>query len=1188
MAAIANDKDKILQATAVRLPESPGNYIYFSNVSPVFKVTAGGTTAPANYAVEAKFSGQLRGTVSWSVVSGTVSAAGQSGNTWNISAGDLTSNTAVIRATLVYLGTTYSNEFTISKVFDGVAGVDGVTATLVRLTGTEIVFIKFKDGSFSSNTVTIFANTQNIPTPVFTWNDGINPPVVKDSTLIAGANQFQFNRPAELGVYTISVSVSDKNNLALGTAVDSTSIAFIEEGSDAFTFAFKELADQFSANSLGVLEGGVTSALNHIIGIKGIALLVPGVDIVYSVHSTENCTATLGAVTGTWNQQFTVSGAFFTQASVTTAKVTIKCQVPGSVFYLMTASYVKVRKGDTGITGTNTATIALYAKNTSASTAPAAFSGTFTYTFSTSTLSGGTLNGWSTTAPNVTNGEYLWVRYAVAASNTATDTVASSEFSGAVVNSVGGVNGAAGTNTATIALYAKNTSASTAPAAFSGTFTYTFSTSTLSGGTLNGWSRNAPAITNGEYLWVRYAVAASNTATDTVASTEFSAAVVNSVGGVNGVAGTNTATIALYAKNTSASTAPAAFSGTFTYTFSTSTISGGTLNGWSTTAPNVTNGEYLWVRYAVAASNTATDTVDSSEFSGAVVNSVGGVNGAAGTNTATIALYAKNTSASTAPAAFSGTFTYTFSTSTLSGGTLNGWSRNAPAITNGEYLWVRYAVAASNTATDTVASTEFSAAVVNSIGGTNGTAGTNAVKSTSGYIYYSVAGISAPQPSASSFNFSTGLFTSLSPGWGTTVNMTGNGSYWAARYVVTESAFGSNTGTPTFSAPFNHQNFEGLVTFTNLATSGQTSISGGNITSDTLNIDSIKVGTTKSTVSGLTFGFGEGTTLYNIATAGFFRSTSSTAAALAVSATQNIAFSAGSASRTTALFSNTLGSDSVNARDVITGAAIGQNTIVQTSPGVFSGWSQAGFFQRRRDKQGTASEQDPDTYTAAYARIAYLQGGDTNTYAAKFMTTTTSGADVRGVVIGGPSYGITITGGGAGYFTGCHDGMLPNTMTAEPGDILVDTEIIVAKSISDTLTKVALSTQPNQKGVLGVYVNTDVEVPVLLSKSITENVEEYGHTITVTKQVLDSQYQQIVDTHEHVIINALGEGSINVCGENGTIELGDLIVTSSVPGKGMRQSDDIVRSTTVAKARETVVFDSPTQVKQIACIYMCG
>ena len=71
-------------------------------------------------------------------------------------------------------------------------------------------------------------------------------------------------------------------------------------------------------------------------------------------------------------------------------------------------------------------------------------------------------------------------------------------------------------------------------------------------------------------------------------------------------------------------------------------------------------------------------------------------------------------------------------------------------------------------------------------------------------------------------------------------------------------------------------------------------------------------------------------------------------------------------------------------------------------------------------------------------------------------------------------------------------------------------------------------------------------------------------------------------------INALGEGYINVCGENGNIEAGDLITTSSMPGKGMKQADDLLRNYTVAKARESVTFDSPTDVKQIAVTYHCG
>ncbi|MGE0283900.1 MAG: hypothetical protein AB7P20_25245 [Rhizobiaceae bacterium] len=63
---------------------------------------------------------------------------------------------------------------------------------------------------------------------------------------------------------------------------------------------------------------------------------------------------------------------------------------------------------------------------------------------------------------------------------------------------------------------------------------------------------------------------------------------------------------------------------------------------------------------------------------------------------------------------------------------------------------------------------------------------------------------------------------------------------------------------------------------------------------------------------------------------------------------------------------------------------------------------------------------------------------------------------------------------------------------------------------------------------------------------------------------------------------------VNVCGEGGDIEVGDLIVTSSLPGKGMRQGDDIVRSCTVARTREAVRFSGPHEVKTIACIYHAG
>ena len=71
-------------------------------------------------------------------------------------------------------------------------------------------------------------------------------------------------------------------------------------------------------------------------------------------------------------------------------------------------------------------------------------------------------------------------------------------------------------------------------------------------------------------------------------------------------------------------------------------------------------------------------------------------------------------------------------------------------------------------------------------------------------------------------------------------------------------------------------------------------------------------------------------------------------------------------------------------------------------------------------------------------------------------------------------------------------------------------------------------------------------------------------------------------------INSLGEGQINVCGINGNIEQGDYIVTSSIPGKGMKQLDDLLHNYTVAKARESVSFLNSYDVKMIACFYVSG
>jgi hypothetical protein len=57
------------------------------------------------------------------------------------------------------------------------------------------------------------------------------------------------------------------------------------------------------------------------------------------------------------------------------------------------------------------------------------------------------------------------------------------------------------------------------------------------------------------------------------------------------------------------------------------------------------------------------------------------------------------------------------------------------------------------------------------------------------------------------------------------------------------------------------------------------------------------------------------------------------------------------------------------------------------------------------------------------------------------------------------------------------------------------------------------------------------------------------------------------------IVNSVGEGGIWVCNANGNFRNGDLIVTSDLPGYGMKQNDDVIRSYTVAKITCDCTFD---------------
>ena len=76
-------------------------------------------------------------------------------------------------------------------------------------------------------------------------------------------------------------------------------------------------------------------------------------------------------------------------------------------------------------------------------------------------------------------------------------------------------------------------------------------------------------------------------------------------------------------------------------------------------------------------------------------------------------------------------------------------------------------------------------------------------------------------------------------------------------------------------------------------------------------------------------------------------------------------------------------------------------------------------------------------------------------------------------------------------------------------------------------------------------------------------------------------------TDNRLYINSVGEGGILVNNQNGNIENGDLLCSSSTTGIACKQEDDIVRNYTIGKATMDYNFTG-NENKLIGCVYYCG
>ena len=204
----------------------------------------------------------------------------------------------------------------------------------------------------------------------------------------------------------------------------------------------------------------------------------------------------------------------------------------------------------------------------------------------------------------------------------------------------------------------------------------------------------------------------------------------------------------------------------------------------------------------------------------------------------------------------------------------------------------------------------------------------------------------------------------------------------------------------------------------------------------------------------------------------------------------------------------------------------------------------------------------------------------------KAITGYTSTGGLVGSSIG---YDFYADGAGTNYgpFTGAHDVMVPIDQNIPIGYIVNDVKCLIKKNISNTVFEVTISTAPNQVPI-GIMVVNNGLLANMKPAAFIEKYEYPEDQFASSIPVMYPEYDEYKDQYNYCAANAVGEGQVYVCGENGNIAAGDLIVTSSTAGVGMKQNDGIVMNITVAKAREAMTFTDTTTPILIACIYLCG
>jgi hypothetical protein len=402
------------------------------------------------------------------------------------------------------------------------------------------------------------------------------------------------------------------------------------------------------------------------------------------------------------------------------------------------------------------ATVYLYTRTTTA-TAPAVLTQDLTYDYSQASFTTsppfGSAN-WETSPPGTSTGDYLWIITVNISANVGQEIIPAASWSTPQIFSVNG------SSSIVIEAYLRASSAPSTPTGGS----YDFTTKILTP-PAGGWTQAFPSGSDPVYIVTTIATVVGTNGVDP--SLTWSAPVKMVEDGATG-ASTNI----IFQRS---STQPSTPSG-----------SPGVPSGWYDDASSAPGTALLWASSGVKSINVSNFTW-STPFR------------IEGESVAEVAVYRLNSNVGLTGG------TYNFVTNTLT--PPSGWLTSSPAITNNGDAIYRASGIASGSAKETSAAVTFGSAVIFA----QRNDGTDATDVESGLVYYNQASTTNPgTPSATNYNFTTGVFSGLTSGWQTTpvtVNITTTTAlFWSSRFRIIKAP---NAGTPTiiFDTPIPSVNF---------------------------------------------------------------------------------------------------------------------------------------------------------------------------------------------------------------------------------------------------------------------------------------------------------------------------------------------------------------------------------------------